>query len=141
MATGRAARFARLLSLLSVVIREPGLGPIELSERSGISERTLRRDLVALRELGYEVLYEDGYQLQESLDLEGGSAPLNLARVYEQQLRLVRQELEEPLATQVVADVEALAPAALASLFAAAVQRRLLQNPPPSGGRRVTGVK
>ncbi len=123
--TGRAARFARLLEILSVVIREPGLGPIELARRAGVSERTLRRDLDALRRLGYEVGWQDGYQLQESFDLEGGSAPRTLARHYEQQLRLLRQEVPEPLAEQVEADVEALAPAALASLFATALERRL----------------
>ena len=131
MATDRAARFVRLLSLLSVVIREPGLSPGRLAERVEISERTLRRDLVSLRGLGYEITYEDGYQLQESLDLEGGSAPQDLARIYERQLSLVRQELPEPLASQVVADVEALAPAALASLFAAAVQRRMIHDRDP----------
>ena len=50
---------------------------------------------------------------------------MNLGRVYEQQLRLVRQELPAGLADQVIADVEALAPAALASLFAATLLRRL----------------
>ena len=107
------------------MILEPGLGPIELAERGGVSERTLRRDLVALRELGYEVVYEDGYQLQESFDLEGGGGPLNLGRLYEQQQRLMRRELPPTLADQVVADVEALAPAALASLFATTLRRRL----------------
>ena len=125
MASGRAARFARLLEILSFVIREPGLGPIELARRAGVSERTLRRDLDALRQLGYEVGWQDGYQLQESFDLEGGSAPRTLARHYEQQLRLLRQEVPARLAEQVEADVEALAPAALASLFAAALERRL----------------
>lgn len=123
--SGGAARYARLLELLSIVIREPGLGPIELAERAGISERTLRRDLEALRGLGFEVSWEEGYQLQESLDLEGTSAPHNLARDYEQQLRLLRQQVGPELAELVAGDVEALAPAALATLFAAALRRRL----------------
>ena len=49
----RARRLARLLRILAVVIAEPGLNPLELSERAGVSERTLRRDLIQLRELGY----------------------------------------------------------------------------------------
>ena len=124
--SGGAARYARLLEILSTVIREPGLGPIELAERAGISERTLRRDLDALRHLGYEVGWQEGYQLQESLDLDGTSAPHNLARDYEQQLKLLRQEVGPELAELVAGDVEALAPAALATLFASALRRRLV---------------
>ena len=101
------------------------MGPIELAQRTGISERTLRRDLEELREFGYEIAYEDGYQLQESFDLDGGPTERDLGRVYQGQLKLVRSQLPAALAEQVLDDVEALAPAALASLFAAAIERRL----------------
>ena len=49
----RARRLARLLNILAAIIAEPGLNPLELAARAGVSERTLRRDLTQLRELGY----------------------------------------------------------------------------------------
>lgn len=121
----RARRFARLLGILSIVIREPGLTPTELSGRAGVSERTLRRDLVLLRQFGYDVTWSHGYELQERFDLDGSGGGRTLAALYEHQLRLLRDEVPEQLAEQVEADVEALAPAALAALFAAAIERRL----------------
>jgi len=47
---------ARLLRVLAAIIAEPGLNPLELADRAGVSDRTLRRDLAQLRDLGYEVL-------------------------------------------------------------------------------------
>lgn len=67
----RAERLARLLRVLAAIIAEPGLNPIELAQRAGVSERTLRRDLAQLRDLGYEVAYTSGYEVQEKLNLEG----------------------------------------------------------------------
>jgi len=67
----RAERLARLLRVLAAIIAEPGLNPLELADRAGVSERTLRRDLAQLRELGYEVAYTSGYEVQERLNLEG----------------------------------------------------------------------
>lgn len=67
----RAQRLARLLRVLAAIIAEPGLNPLELADRAGVSERTLRRDLAQLRELGYEVAYTSGYEVQEKLELEG----------------------------------------------------------------------
>ena len=69
----RAQRLARLLRVLAAVIAEPGLNPLELADRAGVSERTLRRDLAQLRELGYEVAYTSGYEVQEKLNLDGRS--------------------------------------------------------------------
>jgi Xaa-Pro aminopeptidase len=57
--------------VLAAIIAEPGLNPLELAERAGVSERTLRRDLAQLRDLGYEVAYTSGYEVQEKLNLEG----------------------------------------------------------------------
>lgn len=58
------ARALRLLSLLQTHRSWPGR---ELRERLGVSDRTLRRDVDRLRELGYEVLarpgVDGGYQL------------------------------------------------------------------------------
>ncbi len=121
----RARRFARRLGILSLVIREPGLTPAELSRRAGVSERTLRRDLAHLRGFGYDITWSHGYELQERFDLDGSSGGRSLSALYQQQLGLLRAELPHVLAEQVEADVEALAPAALAALLAAAIERRL----------------
>jgi predicted DNA-binding transcriptional regulator YafY len=112
-----------MLRILAAVIAEPGLNPLELAERAGVSERTLRRDLIQLRELGYEISYTGGYEVQEKLNLEGRSAPRSLGRVYEQQLGLLRSQLPKRLAAQVTEEVDSLAPAALAALFATAIER------------------
>lgn len=119
----RARRLARLLRILSVVIAEPGLNPLELAERAGVSERTLRRDLVQLRELGYEVAYTGGYEVQEKLNLEGRTGHRSMGKVYEQHLELVGRQLPKRLAAQVTEEVDSLAPAVLASLFATAIER------------------
>jgi len=86
----RARRLARLLNVLAAIIAEPGLNPLELAERAGVSERTLRRDLNQLRELGYEVAYTSGYEVQERLNLEGRSPARAPKRAYEQQLELLQ---------------------------------------------------
>jgi Xaa-Pro aminopeptidase len=86
----RARRLARLLNILAAIIAEPGLNPLELAERAGVSERTLRRDLTQLRELGYEVAYTSGYEVQEQLNLEGRPAKRAPKRAYEQQLELLQ---------------------------------------------------
>ena len=106
-----------------MIIAEPGLNPLELAERAGVSDRTLRRDLIQLRDLGYDVAYTGGYELQEKLNLEGRSGPRSLGRVYEQQLELMRKQLPKKLAALVSEEVDALAPAAIASLFATAIER------------------
>jgi predicted DNA-binding transcriptional regulator YafY len=119
----RARRLARLLRILAAVIAEPGLNPLELAERAGVSERTLRRDLIQLRELGYEIAWTGGYEVQERLNLEGGSGHRSLGRVYEQQLALLRKQLPKRMAARVTQEVDSLAPAALATLFATAIER------------------
>ena len=122
-ALNRAQRFNRLLGIISEVVRHPGQVPVQLAEACGISERTLRRDLSELRDLGFELSYLDGYQLQGNLDLDG-SVTLRtwaLPIVYEQQLRLLRSSFPAATADAVQAKVEERAPAALAELFAAAI--------------------
>lgn len=86
----RAQRLARLLRVLAVIIGEPGLNPLELAERAGVSDRTLRRDLAQLRDLGYDVAYTSGYEVQEKLNLEGRSSARSAKRAYEQQLELLQ---------------------------------------------------
>lgn len=121
----RAQRFNRLLGIISEVVRHPGQVPAELAAACGISERTLRRDLSELRELGFELTYIDGYQLQGNLNLDGSVALRTWALpiVYEQQLRLLRSSFPVGMADAVQASVEERAPAALAALFATAIAK------------------
>ena len=90
----RAERLARLLRVLAAIISEPGLNPLELAERAGVSERTLRRDLAQLRDLGYEVAYTSGYEVQEKLDLEGRARKSRPARADDALLQAVAQAVE-----------------------------------------------
>jgi predicted DNA-binding transcriptional regulator YafY len=120
----KARRLVRHLRILAAVIREPGLRPVGLARVAGASQRTLFRDLASLRRMGYSIVHSDGYRLQESLGLDDGGGPLGLARAYEEQIRLLREEAPA-LATMVEAEVDAEAPAALARLFADAIARHV----------------
>src|SRR5215472_2684168 len=135
----RAARFARRMRILAAVIREPGLRPGQLAARAGVSESTLFRDLGMLRRQGYPVTFSDGYQLQESLGLDGPNPAVSLGAVYEHQLDLLKDQLPSTLADQVQAELEAEAPAALAAIVAAVIerqlQRRLQHTSGPKRGR------
>ena len=90
----RAERLARLLRVLAAIIAEPGLNPLELAERAGVSERTLRRDLSQLRELGYEVAYTSGYEVQEKLNLEGRGRGKSRSRGDDALMQAVAQAVE-----------------------------------------------
>jgi Xaa-Pro aminopeptidase len=90
----RAERLARLLRVLAAIIAEPGLNPLELAERAGVSERTLRRDLAQLRDLGYEVAYTSGYEVQEKLNLEGRGRRVTRARGDDALLQAVAHAVE-----------------------------------------------
>ena len=122
----RVLRFNRMLNILSEVVRHPGRHPADLAAACGVSKRTLRRDLAELRRLGFALGYLDGYQLQGSLDLDGvGPPPAHLESVpvvYEQQLRLLYSSFPRQTALAIEAHVEAAAPAALAAVFARAIE-------------------
>src|SRR5205807_6178554 len=90
----RAERLARLLRVLAAIIVEPGLNPLELADRAGVSERTLRRDLAQLRDLGYEVAYTSGYEVQEKLNLEGRGGRRPRGRGEDALLQAVAQAVE-----------------------------------------------
>src|SRR5438309_1648016 len=90
----RAERLARLLRVLAAIIAEPGLNPLELADRAGVSERTLRRDLAQLRELGYEVAYTSGYEVQEKLNLDGRAKRRPRGRGDDALLQAVAQAVE-----------------------------------------------
>ncbi|HET9611967.1 MAG TPA: helix-turn-helix domain-containing protein, partial [Acidimicrobiales bacterium] len=51
---------ARLLRLLSLLQARPSWTAPELAERLGITDRTVRRDVTRLRDLGYPVDAEAG---------------------------------------------------------------------------------
>ncbi|HET9781637.1 MAG TPA: M24 family metallopeptidase [Candidatus Dormibacteraeota bacterium] len=90
----RAERLARLLRVLAAIIAEPGLNPLELADRAGVSERTLRRDLAELRDLGYDVAYTSGYEVQEKLNLEGRAKTKPRRRGDDALLQAVAQAVE-----------------------------------------------
>ncbi|HYL08585.1 MAG TPA: M24 family metallopeptidase [Candidatus Udaeobacter sp.] len=90
----RAERLARLLRVLAAIIAEPGLNPLELADRAGVSERTLRRDLSQLRDLGYEVAYTSGYEVQEKLALDGRPRSKQRRRGDDELLQAVAQAVE-----------------------------------------------
>jgi Xaa-Pro aminopeptidase len=90
----RAERLARLLRVLAAIIAEPGLNPLELADRAGVSERTLRRDLAELRDLGYDVAYTSGYEVQEKLNLEGRAKSKPRRRGDDALLQAVAQAVE-----------------------------------------------
>ena len=90
----RAERLARLLRVLAAIIAEPGLNPLELADRAGVSERTLRRDLAQLRDLGYDVAFTSGYEVQEKLNLEGRSRRRARGRGDDALLQAVAQAVE-----------------------------------------------
>ena len=90
----RAERLARLLRVLAAIIAEPGLNPLELADKAGVSERTLRRDLAQLRDLGYEVAYTSGYEVQEKLQLEGRAKQKPRPRGDDALLQAVAQAVE-----------------------------------------------
>ena len=119
----RAARLARQLRFVAAVTRQPGVRPAELSQIASVSERTLRRDLRSLRRDGYHIRYRDGYQIQEVLPLDSSAAPNGLGSAHDRQLLMLRSRLPERLAGQIECELEAEAPAALASLIAHLLER------------------
>jgi predicted DNA-binding transcriptional regulator YafY len=128
-----ARHLQRLLTILNEVTRRPGLRPMDLAAELGVSERTLRRDLSELRRAGFDLEWEEGYQLQETLDLEGSAASPGgaLPVLYEQQLTLLRGLYPE-LAAEVQREVETQAPELLAVLFQQALERALTRAAEPA---------
>src|SRR5438445_4650872 len=106
----RAERLARLLRVLAAIIAEPGLNPIELADRAGVSERTLRRDLAQLRDLGYEVAYTSGYEVKEKLNLEGRGKGGGRGRGDDALLQAVAQAVEAAGSWSDTEHVEPLVP-------------------------------
>src|SRR5438309_10314495 len=90
----RAERLARMLRVLAAIISEPGLNPLELADRAGVSERTLRRDLAQLRDLGYEVAYTSGYEVEERPNPEGRAKGRSRGRGDDALLQAVAQAVE-----------------------------------------------
>jgi len=70
---------ARLLALLSLLQARPHWNAPELADRLGITERTVRRDVTRLRELGYPVEAASGRTGGYQLGRGGALPPLLLA--------------------------------------------------------------
>ncbi|MCU1485545.1 MAG: YafY family transcriptional regulator [Actinomycetia bacterium] len=70
---------ARLLALLSLLQTRPHWNAPELAERLGITERTVRRDVTRLRDLGYPVEAAPGRTGGYQLGRGGALPPLLLA--------------------------------------------------------------
>ena len=68
----------RLLSLLSLLQSRPHWNAAELADRLGITDRTVRRDVNRLRELGYPVVAEAGRAGGYQLGAGGALPPLLL---------------------------------------------------------------
>src|SRR5260370_28906816 len=94
---------------------------MELADRGGVSEGTLRRELAHLRDLGYEVAYSSGYEVQEKLNLEGRSRRRPRGRGDDALLQAVAQAVESAGLWRGTGPSEMLAP------------RR---GTPPGAGRR-----
>jgi predicted DNA-binding transcriptional regulator YafY len=69
---------ARLLELLSILQTRPHWSASELAERLGITERTVRRDITRLRQLGYPVVADAGRTGGYQLGRGGAMPPLLL---------------------------------------------------------------
>ena len=70
---------SRLLELLSLLQSRPRWNAVELAERQGVTERTIRRDVSRLRDLGYPVLAEPGRTGGYQLGAGGALPPLLLS--------------------------------------------------------------
>jgi len=60
MSVDSATTASRRLATLSLLQTHPGISATRLAERLGVTERTTRRDIAALRELGYRIDAEPG---------------------------------------------------------------------------------
>src|SRR5690606_2974777 len=69
---------ARLLHLLSLFTSRPRWSATELSERLGVTTRTVRRDIAELRDLGYPIESEPGRAGGYRLGAHGRLPPLLL---------------------------------------------------------------
>ncbi|WP_181188240.1 helix-turn-helix transcriptional regulator [Actinopolyspora mortivallis] len=130
------ARVLRLLSLLQARRFWPGH---ELAERLGTSERTLRRDIDQLRELGYRVTAERGYHGGYSLEAGANLPPLLLDDdelvVLAVGLRTVAAravEHTDETALSALAKLEQLLPARLRRRVSALQSHTLPVGPGPS---------
>lgn len=70
---------ARLLRVLSLLQSRPQWNAVELAERLGITERTVRRDMTRLRELGYPIEADPGRAGGYRLGIGGALPPLLLS--------------------------------------------------------------
>ncbi|WP_406693199.1 WYL domain-containing protein [Saccharopolyspora sp. ID03-671] len=96
---------SRLLKLLSLLPSRPSWTAGDLAERMGITERTVRRDIARLRDLGYDVSSDPGRW--GGYKLGGGGKQLLLVLDDEESLA-VSVALREAAQTRVLGDDQAV---------------------------------
>lgn len=101
---------ARLLRLVSLLSTRPSWTNRELADRLGVTERTVRRDVAKLRELGYGVESDAGPWGGYRLGQAGAVPPLNLD---DEEAFAVAVALQEAARTGLLGDDRA----ALSALF------------------------
>ena len=69
------SKFERLHLILNLIRTKPGIKSAELAQETGVSQRTIYRDILALA-AQYPVLYNNGYRLLPTAYLK----TLNLTR-------------------------------------------------------------
>ncbi|MCP2265506.1 helix-turn-helix transcriptional regulator [Promicromonospora thailandica] len=101
---------SRLLRLLSLLWSRPSWSAEDLARRTDVTQRTVRRDIARLRELGYDVVSEPGrgggYRLSESR----GGPPLVLD---DEEVLAVSVALREAAQTRLLGDDQAVLSALL----------------------------
>jgi predicted DNA-binding transcriptional regulator YafY len=117
---------SRTLDLLSLLQRRRFWGGGELAARLGVSERTLRRDVQRLRDLGYDIVASPGVDGGYRLDGGSGTVPLLLTD-------------DEGVALAIALHLAAHGTAELAEASVGALGK-VLATLPPTQRRRVDAV-
>jgi predicted DNA-binding transcriptional regulator YafY len=66
---------SRLLYLITIILNNPGVNVCQLAEKSGVSERTVYRDIIAISEAHIPVYYDNGYHILDTTRMP----PLNFS--------------------------------------------------------------
>jgi predicted DNA-binding transcriptional regulator YafY len=66
---------SRLLYLITIILNNPGVGVSRLSEKCGVSERTIYRDIIAISEAHIPIYYDNGYHILDTTRMP----PLNFS--------------------------------------------------------------
>ncbi|OQX92081.1 MAG: hypothetical protein B6D58_04765 [candidate division Zixibacteria bacterium 4484_95] len=66
---------SRLLYLITIILNNPGVDVSQLAEKSGVSERTIYRDIIAISEAHIPIYYDNGYRILDTTRMP----PLNFS--------------------------------------------------------------